>query len=272
MAELWNLIRGKPEVDATALAEAIEREVCQPDLDFRTRLLIRDSTEALGHFWGAQQLAQWLKNSPARSGIEAIQREDLGAPGFPTLKGRIVAKTEPKTIEQFLRDLGTHLTKRLSLQIGGSAALILRGFIARATEDIDVVDEVPAEIREQRSLLDQLASRYGLCITHFQSHYLPSGWEKRTHSIGAFGQLHVFLVDAHDIWLSKLFSNREKDRDDLRVLQSALDKETLVRRLQDTTQGLRGDPALRQCAEQNWYILYGEPLPVETDWPGASNS
>lgn len=70
------------------------------------------------------------------------------------------------------------------------------------------------------------------------------------------------LVDPYDIFLSKLFSARTKDRDDLRMLAPQLDKETIVRRLRDTTQDLRTAPSLCEKAEQNWYIIYGEPLPA----------
>ena len=40
--------------------------------------------------------------------------------------------------------------------VGGSIALILPGYRERATTDIDVVDELPAEIRSQHALLDDL--------------------------------------------------------------------------------------------------------------------
>jgi hypothetical protein len=34
-----------------------------------------------------------------------------------------------------------------------------------------------------------------------------------------------------------------------------------MRRLRDTTQDLLAAPNLREKAEQNWYIIYGESLP-----------
>jgi hypothetical protein len=98
-------------------------------------------------------------------------------------------------------------------------------------------------------------------VAHFQSHYLPSGWQGRVHSLGSFGKLQVYLVDVYDIFLSKLFSGRDKDRDDLRMLRGQLDKDTLIRRLKETTGCLRAEPALLQRATENWYILYGEALP-----------
>src|SRR5262249_42540960 len=133
--------------------------------------------------------------------------------------------------------------------------------LVRATEDIDVVNEVPDEIRSQHKLLNDLRKRFGLQLTHFQSHYLPSGWEKRVHGLEPFGQLQVYLVDPIDLFLSKLFSKRAKDLDDLRALAPQLDKGTIVQRLRDTTADLMAEESLRQAGEKNWYIVYGEPLP-----------
>src|SRR5262249_40351567 len=114
--------------------------------------------------------------------------------------------------------------------------------------------------RAHQKLLDELSERFDLHLGHFQSHYLPMGWEQRVHS-EAFDQLLVFLVDVYDVFLSKLFSIRTRDRDDLRMLAPQLDKETLIRRLKETTTSMLAEASLRQRAADNWYILYGEPLP-----------
>jgi hypothetical protein len=125
-----------------------------------------------------------------------------------------------------------------------------------------VVDEIPAELRAQHQLLDDLARRYLLRLTHFQSHYLPDGWQSRVHSLDTFGTMQVFLVDPLDVFVGKLFSVRTKDRDDLRVLRPTLDKARLVSRLQSSTNAFRADPRLRAAAEQNWFVLFGEALPA----------
>jgi hypothetical protein len=82
------------------------------------------------------------------------------------------------------------------------------------------------------------------------------------HAQEPFGQLQVSLIDAYDVFLSKLFSSRLKDRDDLRMLAPQLDKAVIMRRLHDTTDDLLAAPSLREKAEQNWYIIYGEALPI----------
>jgi hypothetical protein len=261
--DLWNLIRGRPQVDPQDLAEAVAVEAAQDVLDYRTRLLIRDSVAALKGYWGSQRLETWLTACPHRERIEAICREPFEEIGFPTLADRLMDKTDPRTIQEFLRELGLQIHRPVRLYVGGSAALIFPGYVSRSTDDIDVVDEVPAEVRALHPTLDQLKKRYGLVLAHFQSHYLPRGWEQRVHSLEPFGRLQVYLIDVYDVFLSKIFSARTKDLDDLRALAPQLDKETIVRRLKETTASLLAAHDQRPKAEKNWYILYGEPLPTE---------
>lgn len=169
---------------------------------------------------------------------------------------------KPETIKQFLRELSQHIRRPVRLEIGGSVALMLPGLLERKTEDVDIVDEVPAEVRTQHKLLADLRSRYSLEPAHFQQHYLPSGWKDRLHYFDTFGEMRIYLVDPYDVLLSKLFSIRTKDLDDLRAVVPQLEKETLVRRLKENTQSALAAPDLRQRAEKNWYILFGEALPT----------
>jgi len=260
MSELWELVWGKPQIDPQALAEAIEREALRDGLDFRTRLLIRDAADALEDYWGSQRWRAWLRRSGSGEQIEAIRRQELGERGFPFLREALMEATTPETIRQFLRELGAAVHQPIRMAIGGSVALILTGHLSRATQDIDVVDEVPAELRSQHDLLEQLRHRYRLELTHFQSHFLPAGWEQRVHTLEPVGRLQAAVVDVHDVFLSKLFSKRDKDRDDLRVLLPQLDREAILRRLREACAALLGEPDLRQAAEQNWYVLTGQGL------------
>jgi hypothetical protein len=260
--DLWSLVWGRPHVDPSELAHAVEEQVHRPPLDFRTRLLVRDSIEALKEYWGQERLKEWLAVCPARERIESICREDLGEPGFSTIRERLMEKTDPESVRQLFRELGSKIRRPVRLAVGGSIALILPGYLSRSTVDIDVVDELPSEIRAQHALLEDLRKRYGLMLAHFQSHYLPSGWEKRLHYLDDFDDLRVYLVDVYDVFLSKLFSIRTKDLDDMRMLLPQLDKDMLTRRLKDTTASMLASEELRKRAVQNWYILYGEELPT----------
>jgi hypothetical protein len=258
--DLWTLVRGAPSIDPDDLLHAIELEAARPHPDFRTRLLIRDGVAALSGKWGQERTMARLSPATATA-VAGILAEHLGECGFPTLESRIMQHTDTQTLLQFLRELGSRVDHETRLDIGGSGALILAGLLRRHTDDLDAVDEVPISIRTQHDLLDSLASRYGLRLTHFQSHFLPVDWAKRVISLGKFGKLDVYLVDPGDIFLSKLFSAREKDLDDLRVLSPALDRAVIALRLGGNCRTLLGEPLLRANADRNWYIVFGDHLP-----------
>ncbi len=166
-----------------------------------------------------------------------------------------------ETVLEFLRILGSRLSHPAQIIVGGSVALILSDELVRQTDDLDVVDEVPIEIRSAHALTDELEQQFGVRLTHFQSHYLPSGWRDRIHSLGRFGELDVFLVDSCDVFVSKLFGARKKDLGDLRHLAHRLDKKKIESRVISSTGGLRANAELAKDAEHNWYVLYGEHLP-----------
>jgi hypothetical protein len=256
---LWRLARGGQPVDAAELAAALEQQAGEPEPDFRTRLLVRDSLDALAGHWGRGRLESWLADRPL---LRELWLQPLGPAGFPSLTHRLMDATKPDTVMQFFRDLGDRVAKPSRLDVGGSTALILSAGLSRHTDDIDVVDEVPAELRQQYDLLAALTARYGLSLTHFQSHYLPTGWGERLHSLGRFGKLDVFLVDVYDVLAGKVFSAREKDLDDLRAMATRVDKQRLADRLRTSAGPLRGEPHLEQHARRNWYVVYGEDLPA----------
>jgi hypothetical protein len=259
---LWALTFGQPWIDPKELAASLEIEIAHDDLDYRTKLLIRDSLNALLEHWGSGRLSAWIKASRERKSLEKIWRSDFDEIGFPTLRQRLMDTLSPETILQFFRDLGSSLRIPTRITVGGSIALMLAGQLRRGTDDIDVVDELPVQIRDQHDLVNDLANTYGLRLAHFQSHYLPPGWTDRIHSLDVFDRLTVYLVDPYDIFLSKLFSARRKDLDDLRILAQQFEKSNIVERFRDSARSMMGEQRFAEQARRNWYILYGEPLPA----------
>lgn len=259
--DLWSLTFGRSQIDPEQLAAALEREAARESLDYRTRLLIHDSMDGLARHWGPERFEAWLAASGARSPLEEIRRFPFEECGFPSLPDRIMEPVHPQIVHQYLRDLGQRLQHGARLELGGSIALILNGSLSRSTEDIDVVDEIPAEIRQQRDLLDRLQEEYGLRLTHFQSHYLPSGWAERVRSLGRFGRLDVFLIDPLDIFVGKLFSGRAKDFGDLRAMLGQLDESQIRQRLRASAGALLKEPQLAEHARRNWNVLFGDELP-----------
>ncbi len=260
--DLWSLTRGRPQIDPNDLAEAVARQADEAELDYRTRLLIRDSLDALRQFWGDERLQNWLRQCPQRQRIESIHAQDFDKIGFPSITRRLMDKTKPELIRQFLEHLGRRIARRTRLFVAGSVALILPGYLHRHTEDIDVVDELPKELRENHALLKELQDSYGLQLGHVRSHYFPSGWQDRVHSLSDFGNLQIFLLDVYDVFLSKLFSVRTKDMGDLRELLPQLDKTILTERFSTTCRYFLAALRLQQIAQDNWQILFGEPLPT----------
>lgn len=259
--DLWSLVRGRPQIDPNDLAEAIVNQAAEDDLDYRTRLLIRDSVEALRGFWGPERVTRWLEDGPFHDKINTIWQEQFDEVGFPSVRKRLMEKTDPDAFRQYFRQLGFELRQTVKIDVGGGCALILAGYVVRFTEDIDVVGEVPEEIRTKYTLLDELERLHGLHMGHVQPHYFPQGWQDRVHSFGVFNHLQVSLVDVVDVFLSKLFSVRMKDMADLKVLMPQLDKAILIDRLRTTCKDLMATPRLKEIAEKNWQILFGEDLP-----------
>jgi hypothetical protein len=260
--DLWSLVRGRPQIDPNDLAEAVIEQIADEPHDYRTRLLIRDSVNALRHHWGDGRVDRWLADCPTRDKIEAICQEEFERVGFPSIMKRLMEKTDPETIEQYFRELSQRARVKMRIPVGGSASLISRGLLVRHTDDIDIVDEVPRELREQHDLLNELQQRYGLSLTHFQQHYLPSGWSSRLEFHHSYGDLQIDFVDPLDIFLGKLTSKRIKDFDDLRMLARQFDKSIIVQRMNETMQSTLADETLKQQARQNWQVLYGEDLPL----------
>jgi Nucleotidyltransferase of unknown function (DUF6036) len=271
---LWNLL-ATPTIDPATLARTIESVLGQPHLDWRTLQLVKEGWEALEHSIEPSVLSDFLIERKALQIKESIRaRLADDAEGhrqvkFPSLKDRLMPHLSPITVRQFLRELGTAVESSTVITIGGAASLILRDLLSRATEDVDIVDEVPVEIRAERHVLEELSSRYGLHLTHFQSHYLSPGWESRTTDLGTFGKIQVRLVDPLDIIAGKVFSARPKDLDDFRLLSLTLEKEALQHRVLQRSSSLDpGDQARRQ-AIRNWYIVYGDDLGLDiSDGPG----
>jgi hypothetical protein len=240
----WSLVWGQPYIDATRLATAIEHDLQHtPHPDFRTRLLVRDAVRAIQSFWGRKRVAEWLGSSPAGTRIRAILGEDLGEPGFPHIRRRLVASPSAIQIGQIVDLLGRRIQHRVEVNIAGSIPTLIKGLTAQPTAHIDFVDEVLAEVRKQRTILRQIRDTYGLDLGHVQSHSLPANWERRRSYLGDYGGLRVHLVNEYDIFVSKLSSKQEKHKDDLRVLAQQLDKEKARNLLLTDGKGFLDDPS-----------------------------
>ncbi len=259
--DLWTLVQERPEIDPNDLADAVVSQVSDEPLDYRTRMLIHDSVDALSQFWGLSRTEKWLAHCSFQHEIGVIRQEAFDKIGFPSLGRRLMEKTKPDRVRQFLEATGQQLKHRVRVYVAGSIALIMPGYISRRTEDIAVVGEVPEETRQNHSSADRLEKIYGLRFGHVQSHFFPMNWQNRAHYLDTFEELQVYLLDVYDVFLSKLFTFREKDQQDLLVLAPQLDESVLAEKLKTDARSFLAAPRLLEIATGNWKILHGEPLP-----------
>lgn len=255
--QLWAVAKRRGPIDARRLLDALvavdPRDV--EHADERTKMLVRDAATALRNFPATDPAHADRANAlPAFSPPEPDPMDR----GFRTLELRLMEPTDPQSLIDLLQDLSRHVHGRCSLTIGGSLSLMIAGLLIRETDDIDVVDEVPAEIREQHDLLPELATDHGLRLAHFQSHYLPDGWQRRIGSIGVFGSITAFRVDPVDVLVGKLFSVRRKDTNDIRLVLPLIERQSFVDRIASSTTRWRADAKLLAAATSNWYVLTGE--------------
>lgn len=257
---LWSLALDRRHIDPDELARALAGQIKERSPDYRTRELMRESADLLRKRWGGERYDAWVAEHDRDGALADLFQWQPVRAGFPFLEKQVEEPTRMATVEQFLRELSLSVAKETRLHIGGSIALIAAGALSRRTQDIDVVDELPAVIRAQHDLLDRLAERYQLRLTHFQSHYLPDGWESRLRPLGRFRAMEVSVVDPLDIAAGKLFSRREKDRDDLRVLLPKIDPAGFLSHVKANAGRMLAEEALRENARENWYVLTGEEL------------
>ncbi len=255
--DAWQLIRSGGPIDAMQFLLSLRETACSKELDTRSRLLIRDGLAALEQHWGSGVLNRRLQSVTFPHRSDTYSATDAQE-GFYTLGDRIVDATDPNSLLQMLRELGTRVTAPAKFVIGGSLALMIDALIIRHTDDVDLVDEIPATLRNEHELLAELCTRYGLKITHFQSHYLPAGWNQRVRSLGVFGRITVMRVDPIDVLVGKLFSRRAKDLDDNRQAWPLIDQSDYRQRLCAEAKRLSGEVSQIESARHNWYILTGE--------------
>jgi hypothetical protein len=254
----WRLARSGQPIDAEGLFRVVTHPALLASADRRTRRLAFDGLVALRDFVGDAEFGRRIQELATGGLVEQLLSEQRVGNGFETIRSRLVNAVDPNVVLQMLRELGLRIYRPASITVGGSIALMLDAIIARHTDDVDVVDEVPEALRNDHPLLEQMAQRYGLVITHFQSHYLPDGWSQRTRSLGPFGSLAVRVVDPIDVLTGKLFSRRTKDLDDFRIAYGKVDVAALRGRIASSTAAFRRDASLVEAATQNWYIVTGE--------------
>ncbi len=143
----------------------------------------------------------------------------------------------PEPWRSFFAEVDSRLSEEVCLHCcGGFVATQLYG-VARTTSDVDFIGVVP----NVRNDLTQIAGK-GSDLHQKHKIYLdavtvatpPENYEERLIPMfpGSWRRLRLFALEAHDLALSKLERNFDKDRDDVQQLARAgrLNPEVLTER------------------------------------------
>jgi hypothetical protein len=126
----------------------------------------------------------------------------------------------------FFAEVDSRLSEEVQLHCCGGFVVTQLYGVARTTSDVDFLGVVPnvrkglAEIAGKGSALHRKYKVYLDAVTVTTP---PENYEERLVPMfpGAWRRLRIFALEAHDLALSKLERNIERDRDDVQELARA---------------------------------------------------
>ncbi|MGH8203964.1 MAG: DUF6036 family nucleotidyltransferase [Steroidobacteraceae bacterium] len=128
----------------------------------------------------------------------------------------------------FLRELDKRLTKAIELHCVGGFVVAQHYGVGRETSDIDFLSVVPRngndEIEAIAGLQSELHRKYRLYTQHVTIATAPTDYPSRLARMFPstdWKHLALSALEAHDLALSKLERNNERDRDDVLRLARA---------------------------------------------------
>lgn len=146
----------------------------------------------------------------------------------------------PEPWRAFLADIDAALLEAVSLHCLGGFAVSLFYGVARPTRDVDVVDVRPHHLKQWLATIagpgSTLAKKHKVYLQIVTVATLPESYEERLVEVAlaAFRKLRLFVLEPHDLVLSKLSRNSEVDTEDVLQLDETqhLDLEVLAIRYQ----------------------------------------
>jgi hypothetical protein len=133
----------------------------------------------------------------------------------------------PEPWRSFFDDLDRLLPEPVALHCFGGFALIYAYEVARTTNDVDFIGVVPNPMRRTLSELggrgSALHGKHKVYLDPVTVATLPDGYEARLKPLfsGSWRRVQLYALEAHDLALSKLERNFERDRDDVERLARA---------------------------------------------------
>jgi len=115
---------------------------------------------------------------------------------------------------------------RFQVVIVGGGMLVLRGYIARSTEDIDILD-ADSRLFDLMELFD-MNGRVNAYMNSFPYHY-----ENRIDLIWSGKKIDYYTASLEDVVISKICAGRGKDIIDISEISDNINWETLERLAKD---------------------------------------
>jgi hypothetical protein len=132
----------------------------------------------------------------------------------------------PEPWQSFFAEVDSRLSEKVQLHCCGGFVVTQLYGVARTTSDVDFLGVVPnvgndlTEIAGKGSALHRKHKVYLDAVTVATP---PENYEERLVPMfpGAWRRLQIFALEAHDLALTKLERNAERDRDDVQELARA---------------------------------------------------
>lgn len=172
----------------------------------------------------------------------------------------------PSPWAAFLDEVDAQLSGPVDLHCLGGFVLAVRYGLARPTADVDVLAAAPhsrlAELLAIAGTGSRLARAYRVSIDAVTVAAVPEGYEGRLQKLfpGRFRNLRLAALDPYDLVLATLERNSDVDRDDVRLLATAvpLEIDILRERYAQELRPLLANPAREDLTLDLWAEIIDE--------------
>jgi Nucleotidyltransferase of unknown function (DUF6036) len=132
----------------------------------------------------------------------------------------------PEPWRSFFTDVDSRLTEDVQLHCCGGFVVTQLYRVARETSDVDFLGVVPGMWRELTEIAgkgSELHVKHKVYLDPVTVATQPENYEQRLIPMfpGTWHRLHLFALEAHDLALSKLERNLDRDRGDVQQLARA---------------------------------------------------
>lgn len=170
----------------------------------------------------------------------------------------------PSPWKEFLAELDTLLDEAIRLDCIGGFAVVMGYGLARATNDLGYRTMEPfnrvQDLQRLAGAQSALARKHGVYVQYAGVDSMPENYEDRLTELfpAHFQNPRLFIPDPHDLILSKLCRNIERDRQDVEFLATTnhLDADVLRERYKELVPNLIGPRNRHDATLEFWVEAY----------------